>query len=158
MRVGWYSPNTPRSTSAISPTVASAFTAPTIGKIRFAVPRAASSRARRARSVSAWRPAGAGRPHPRDLIALELRVDRRDLDRRLVGDREVVDADHDALLLLDRALVLVRAPLDLLLDEAALDRGDHAALRLDLVDVALRAGLDLRRSAPRPPSCRRADR
>src|SRR5262249_44717061 len=44
-RAGWYSPNRLRMTSAISPTVASALTAPRIGATRLAVPAAASSSA-----------------------------------------------------------------------------------------------------------------
>ncbi len=68
---------------------------------------------------------------------MELEQVRR---RRVLGD-ELVDADDDARLVLDLALIAVRRVLDLALHEG--DRGDRAALIVDAFDVDPRRLLDV---------------
>ena len=56
---------------------------------------------------------------------------------------EAVDADDDALLILQLALVAVGGLLDLALDVALLDGAHAAAERVDLLDVLPRLALQL---------------
>ena len=156
---GWYSPNRLRMTSAISPTVAIALTAPTIGGNRFAVPCAASSSALSARVCSAalrFARSAATRWH---CSRSSCGIDLRDRHRLLLLEHELVDADDDPLLRFDRALVLVRAALDLFLRDSRCSIARHhaAELRRSRRGTPARASRS-RRSAPRPRSCRRADR
>src|SRR5216684_3625197 len=85
----------------------------------------------------------AHRAHSLDLLGLEPWIDAEDLDRRLPINRELVDPDHDPLLLLELLLVAERRVRDLFLEEAGLDRRYDAAKLLDALEVRLRLALDL---------------
>ena len=111
------------------------------------VPRAACAKRAERGARRCVRRASRGTAARRATCArLERRVEavqrRRRRVRRVV---ESVHADDDARAALDGALVLEGAPLDLALREARLDRGDHAAQRVDLGDAAPSR-------APRSPS------
>ncbi len=76
-------------------------------------------------------------PHargPLELAALGRRVDPLQLGLGVVVLGEAVDADDHALAALDLALPLERGLLDLVLDEAGLDRRDRAAELVDALD------------------------
>src|ERR1035437_5439085 len=73
-------------------------------------------------------------PKARDLIGLHGWVDDEQGNRTLLGRHVLVDADHDLLLLLDRALGSPGALLDLPLEEPRLDRLERAAHPVDLPD------------------------
>src|SRR4051794_9960830 len=90
---------------------------------------------------------GADAPNPVDLAALTLRVDPLEGRRMDLVVAEAVDPDDDLVPGLDRLLDAVRGLLDLALLEAALDRGERPAHRLDLVEVAPRGGFELVRQA-----------
>src|SRR5206468_514469 len=127
---GWWTPNTPRSRSQISPSVTCASTACTMRATRFSFPRAAT--------------AIAFRPNARDLLG--ERVPHGGVDLEEVGGRRLVrevlvDAHDDAGPLLHLALVPVRRVLDLALHER--DRGDRTPELVDLPDVGARRLLDL---------------
>src|SRR5262249_49655694 len=81
----------------------------------------------------------------RELFIGRRFVDVQNLDRRLVLLHEVVDADDDLLAALHRLLKPVCALRDLLLRITALDRLDHAAHPVDLVEVGQRAVLHVLR-------------
>ena len=84
------------------------------------------------------------RGEPVDLLLLERRVDLEDRDRLLVLEDVAVHADDDALPRLDLGLVAVRRLGDLALEEVLLDRRDHAAERVDPVEVLVRLRLERR--------------
>ena len=129
-----YIPHSSRSTLQISPIVQRARSASRIGGSMFSSPRAAS----RTRASAASRVVGVAlRAHPRrplELAALGLGVEPVQLDRLLVVLVEAVDADDHALARLDLLLVAERRLLDLVLDEALLDRRDRAAELVDALD------------------------
>ena len=136
-----------RNTSAISPTVARVLTAARIGGTRLSVPRAACAQRvqRGARLASVATAPYAG--ETRDLRRFERRI--QPVQRRRAGVScfvgVAVHARRSRARRLDRALVLHGATLDLLLREAGLDRGQHAAAAIDLRDQRGGARLDLRR-------------
>src|SRR5258707_6625045 len=70
---------------------------------------------------------GAHRAHSLDLLGLELGVDAENLDRRLPIDCEVIDPDHDPLLLLPLLLVAERRVGDLFLEETGFYRRNDSA-------------------------------
>src|SRR3954469_24132905 len=85
-------------------------------------------------------------PHPcrpLELALLRGRVDVQELDPLAGILLERVDSDDDALACLDLLLVLERGSLDLLLDEAGLDRRDGPARLVDAPDQLPRARLQL---------------
>ena len=123
------SPKTERSASTTSPSVTRPDTASTIGGRRLRPSRAASATAA-AQPVRGRRVAPrAQRREARDLVRLHGRVDHERRDRPLLADGELVHADDDLLLVLDRPLRLVGRVLDLALVEAGLDRLEGAAHR-----------------------------
>src|SRR5947207_9436091 len=86
---------------------------------------------------------GAHPGRPGELTAFRLGIDLLKLDRlRLVLD-EAVDADDHTLAALDLLLPLESRLLDLVLDEAALDRRDRASQLVHAADQLRRAGLEL---------------
>ena len=88
---------------------------------------------------------GAHRGRPLALSALDLGIDLEDLDAlRLVLD-VAVDADDDPLARLDVRREAERGLLDLVLDEALLDRRDRAAQLVDALDELLGTRLELAR-------------
>ena len=129
--------------SAISPTVAFASTARTIGGTRLSDPRAAATTsieaARHAVGV-ARRP---NRPDALDLAAFDLGIDAQDLDAGGALRRERIDADDDGLAGVDLLLRAIRRLLNRPLDEALLDRRQRAAGRLDALEQRARAVFDL---------------
>src|SRR5581483_587731 len=79
----------------------------------------------------------------RELAPLALRVERVQLDRRVLGDRVAVDADDRPLAALDLLLPAERRLFDLRLHPPRLDGGDRAALSIHLLDQLERAPLEL---------------
>ena len=136
------SPKTLRSTSAISPSVARALTAPGSAAAGCPCPRAACASA-----------ASAARGSPASRCSREARQTSRPAPPRAPGrggaaaggararasSANWFDADDDALAALDRALVLVGAPLDLALREARSIAATMPPQLVDLGDVAPRA-------------------
>src|SRR4051794_24731359 len=86
---------------------------------------------------------GADALYALDLLALQRRVDAENLDLLLVLLDVPVDADDDALLLLDFGLVAERRLGDLPLEEVLLDRRDDAAKLLDPLEVVVGLPLEL---------------
>src|SRR5439155_23537204 len=62
-------------------------------------------------------------------------VDQKDIDRRFPAHDELIHAADDLCLSLDRALVLIGCIVDLALRESSLDSGNHAAERIELVEI-----------------------
>ena len=125
---GRYSPNTPRSTSETSPSVARARSASRIGGRRLPVaprPRPPPRRARR-RTAPASRSARNARTRSTCRGHLLL-ADALQLDGALVRVDEAVHAHDDPLAGLDALLDPERGLVDLVLEEAGLDRGHGAA-------------------------------
>src|SRR3954449_3209067 len=80
-----------------------------------------------------------------DLRLLERRIDLEEVRLRLVVELVAVDADDDALILIDLRLVAVRGLGDLALEKFLLDGRDDAAELLDPVEVLVRLSLELAR-------------
>ena len=109
------------------------------------MPRAASSSRRMAASQAAGSRSARTRRTPAIWAALGGRVDplQGGLRGRAVLVHEPVDSHDDLVATLDGLLDPVRRLLDLALLEAALERRQRAAERLDLVEVGPRGALDL---------------
>src|SRR2546421_9054359 len=89
-------------------------------------------------------------PHPNgvnalDLSLLERGIDPEDVRLRLVVELVAVDADDDALVLLDLRLVAVRGLGDLALEEVLLDRRNDSAELVDPVEILVGLSLELAR-------------
>ena len=142
-RCASYMPHSSRRTSQISPTVLRARNASRMGGSMFsrAACGLADTHERRCRRLGI--PLGAQPCGPLELAALRGRVEPVQLDRFLLRLVELVDADDHALARLDLLLVPERRLLDLLLDEALLDRRDGTASLVDLLDQLGRALLQL---------------
>src|SRR5437868_12070568 len=69
------------------------------------------------------------------LMFLNGFVDQKDIDRRFIAHDELVQADNDFLFSLDRTLVFIGRIVNLTLRESSLDRGNHAADRVQPVKV-----------------------
>ena len=130
----------------ISPIVQRARSASRIGTSRFASPSAAARTSASAASAASRVALGADARRPLELAALDLRVDALELDLRppsasVNAFTPTITRSPDSTSL----RVAERRLLDLVLDEALLDRGDGAAELLDPVD-------QLERRAPRSRS------
>ena len=106
------------------------------------MPRAAASTAARARST-AVPSRSRDAPQALDLAGDLVLVDPLELDGPLLGLLETVHPDDGALPRLDRLLDAEGGLVDLVLEEAGLDRGDRAAHRVDPLQVLGGARLEL---------------
>src|SRR5205823_2334750 len=70
-----------------------------------------------------------------DLVLLDTCVDAKDRYRLSLVRSKFIHADHYRVLRLDGPLIFISRVLDLLLDIAHLDRSEHPAHRIDLVDI-----------------------
>ena len=122
----------------ISPTLARARAASSSGPTRFffvAAARRSSAQASLNFTRIGPRPA---RPQRGDLLFLDLVVDDQGLQRLLIRLDERIHADDQLPLGVDVALICERGIGDLAAEEAGLDGRDHAAGRLDAVEVGQR--------------------
>ena len=77
------------------------------------------------------------------MVAFDSRVDTQRRHGVFLFRDEIVHADDDLLFLLYRALKFVRGFLNFALHESGFDRTQHAAHRIDFLDVSNRAAFDL---------------
>ena len=135
------SPKTDRMASAISPTVALASTARTIGGTRLSEPRAAATTSIEGRPPRACVAGGPDRADALHLPALDLRIEAHDLDAGGGVGREGIDADDRALDGVDLLLCAIRGLLDGALDQALLDCRERSTGGLDPLEQARRRPL-----------------